>query len=86
MAGKLPYMLKATYTSNWGKYFNDSKSVFNDKPKQLSLALEVELGEQVTNIPLTFAVGAYGDFGQLYDNSAGLSLRVLYGGSKSLKR
>ena len=77
----VPYSLKATYTSNWGRLSNPEGCIFASRPKQLSLALEVELGEQVTNIPLTFAIGAYGDFGKVYRNSAGLSLRVLYGGS-----
>lgn len=77
----VPYSFKATYTSNWGRISNPEGSIFASRPKQLSLALEVELGEQVTNIPLTFAIGAYGDFGKVYRNSAGLSLRVLYGGS-----
>ena len=84
MVGKLPYMLKATYSSNWGKYFNDTESVFNTRPKQLSLAFEVELGKQVTNLPVTFAAGAYGDFGKLYQNSVGLSLRVFYNSRKEL--
>ena len=84
MIAKLPYMLKATYSSNWGRYSNDSESVFNDKPKQLSLAFEVELGKQVTNLPVTFAAGAYGDFGKLYQNSVGLSLRVFYNTRKVL--
>ena len=82
----IPYTFKATYSSNWGRYLGSGQDFFASHPKQLSLALEVELREQVTNIPLTFAVGAYGDFGQLYDNSVGLSLRVLYGGMKSFKR
>jgi fimbrial isopeptide formation D2 family protein len=78
VVGKVPYMLKATYTSNWGRYSNGSASVFESRPKQLSLALEVNLGKQVTRLPVDFAVGAYCDYGKLYQNSAGLSLRVLY--------
>ena len=70
-------MLKATYTSNWGRY-GTSSELFVSKPKQLSLALEVNLGKQVTRLPVDFAVGAYCDYGKLYQNSAGLSLRVLY--------
>lgn len=81
VAGPVPYSFKATYSSNWGRY-SDKGEFFASHPKQLSLALEVELGEQVTNIPLTFAIGAYGDFGKVYSNSAGLSVRVVYGGSK----
>lgn len=81
LAGPVPYSFRATFSSNWGRYSDKDDSFFASRPKQLSLALEVELGEQVTNIPLTFAIGAYGDFGKVYRNSAGLSLRVLYGGS-----
>jgi hypothetical protein len=74
----LPYVFKATYTSNWGKYRGTENTVFASRPWQLSLALELDFGKQITNLPLTLAVGAYGDFGKLYQNSAGLSLRVLY--------
>lgn len=77
-AFRLPYMFKATYSSNWGRYSDEPGSFFSDRPKQLSLALEVELGKQVTDLPVTFAVGLYGDFGKVYQNCAGLSLRVLF--------
>lgn len=86
VAWRLPYTFKATYSSNWGRYFDKGQGFFASHPKQLSLALEVELSEQVTNIPVAFAVGAYGDFGKVYRNSVGLSLRVIYSGSRSLKR
>lgn len=86
VAWKLPYVLKATYSSNWGRYSDKGQVFFASRPKQLSLALEVELSEQVTNIPVAFMVGAYGDLGKVYQSSAGLSLRVIYGGSRSLKR
>lgn len=78
VVGRFPYKLKATYTSNWGRYSNASGSVFETKPKQLSLALEVALRRQVTRLPVDFAVGLYGDCGKLYQNSIGLSLRVLF--------
>ena len=86
VAGPVPYSFRATYSSNWGRYSDKGEGFFASHPKQLSLALEVELGEQVTKLPVNFAFGAYGDFGQLYSNSAGLSLRVFYGGSRMLKR
>lgn len=81
---EVPYTIKATYSSNWGTYFNPTESLFNSRPKQLSLALEVGLRKQVTKLPVDFAVGAYCDFGKLYQNSVGLSLRVLYNYSKVL--
>lgn len=86
VAWKLPYAFKATYSSNWGRYFGEGEGFFASRPKQLSLALEVELAEQVTNIPVSFVVGAYGDLGKVYRNSTGLSLRIIYGGSHSLRR
>ena len=86
LAWQVPYSFKATYSSNWGRYFGGDQGIFASRPKQLSLALEVELSEQVTNIPVAFVVGAYGDLGKVYRNSAGLSLRVIYGGSHSLRR
>ena len=86
VAWSVPYSFKATYSSNWGRYADQGKGFFASHPQQLSLALEVELSEQVTNIPLTFAIGAYGDFGKVYANSAGISLRILYGGFRTLRR
>ena len=74
----LPYVFKATYTSNWGKYRGTENTVFASRPWQLSLALELDFGKQITNLPLTLAVGAYGDFGKLYQNSFGLTLRINY--------
>lgn len=75
---KIPYSFRSTLSSNWGKFHNASGSIFETKPWQLSLALEVELGRQVTDLPLTFAMGVYGDVGELYQNSVGLSLRIFY--------
>ena len=79
--GPVPYGFKATYSSNWGRFGMPADSRFHLHPWQLSLALELELGRNITNLPLAFAVGAYGDFGQLYQNSVGLSLRIVYGKS-----
>lgn len=78
VAFDIPYSFKATYSSNWGTY----NVPFKDKPKQLSLALEAELGKNVTKLPVNFAVGLYGDFGKLYQNSAGITLRVTYKDSR----
>lgn len=80
---EVPYMFKATYSSNWGRYSNPAGSVFHNRPKQLSLALEAVLSKQVTNLPVAFSIGAYGDFGKLYPNTVGLSLRVFYRDSHS---
>lgn len=74
----LPYIFKATYSSNWGTYSSSSTSVFATKPWQLSLALELELGKDITSLPMILSVGAYGDIGKLYQNSFGMTLRICY--------
>lgn len=82
MIEDLPYIFKATYSSNWGKYHIKEDSFFYSRPWQLSLALELEFGKEITNLPMTLAVGAYGDIGKLYQNSFGLTLRIRYNDSR----
>lgn len=78
---KIPYRFRATYSSNWGRYVDKADSFFANKPRQLSLALEAELTQQITKLPVRFAVGAYCDWGQLYQDSVGISLRIFYNDS-----
>lgn len=77
----IPYMFKSTYSSNWGTYGVEEGTFFYAKPWQLSLAFELEFGKEITNLPLTLGVGAYGDIGKLYQNSFGLTLRISYSDS-----
>ncbi len=79
---KIPYKFLATYTKNYGVYHQGEASFFAKTPQQLSLALELEFGKRMMNLPIGFAVGAYGDFGQLYRDSVGLTLRFIYGESR----
>lgn len=74
----VPYIFKSTYSSNWGRYNIGESNFFYTRPWQLSLALELEFGKDITNLPLTLAVGAYGDIGKVYQNSFGLTLRIRY--------
>ncbi len=76
---KIPYKFLATYSKNYGRYNQSAESVFTNTPQQLSLGLELEFGRTLFDLPIGFAVGAYGDFGQLYQDSAGLTLRFIYG-------
>ena len=78
----VPYIFKGTYTRNYGNYLQGESSFFASTPWQLSLGLEFEFGRDVTNLPLTLGVGAYGDFGELYQNSVGLTLRFIYNDSR----
>ena len=74
----VPYLFRSTYSSNWGQYYTVESPRWSSKPWQLSLAFEVEMGRNITNLPLNFTVGAYGDIGELYQNSFGLTLRIAY--------
>ena len=82
-AGMLPYCFKATYSSNWGNFGMSGDSIFNSRPWQLSLALELDFGRVVTNLPVSLSVGAYGDIGKLYRNCFGLTMKISASGSKS---
>ncbi len=76
---KVPYRLLATYSRNYGKYHQGETSFFASTPQQLSLGLEAEFGRRMFDLPIGFAVGVYGDFGELYQDSVGLTLRFFYG-------
>lgn len=75
---KVPYRLMATFSHNYGKYNQSQSSPFADVPWQLSLGLDVELGKRLTGLPVDFAVGVYGDVGELYQDSIGLKLSIGY--------
>ncbi len=76
---KLPYKFLATYSRNFGKYHQAETSLFEKTPQQLSLALELEFGRRMFDLPIGLTVGAYGDFGELYQDSVGLTLKFIYG-------
>lgn len=78
VAQKVPYRFKATFTENFGTYFKPLPSTL----WQLSMALEADITSQATSLPVTFSVGLYGDVGKMYQNSAGLTFRILYGGTR----
>lgn len=82
---KLPYKFMATYTKNFGVYKQSETSPFASTPKQLSLALEVELGQEMLDLPIGFAAGVYADMGELYQDSAGLMLRIIYGHARRFR-
>ncbi len=78
----VPYKFLATYTMNYGNYRQSESSFFASRPQQVSLALEAEFGRMMPKLPINIAAGLYGDFGKLYQNSAGLTLRFIYGESR----
>ncbi len=79
----MPYRFLATYTRNYGTYHQSESSVFAKKPQQLSLALEVEFGQRFwPGLPLKVIVGAYGDAGDLYRDSVGATLKIVWGNQR----
>ena len=82
VASKVPYRLKATFTENFGTYFKPLPGT----PWQLSLALEADVQQSLSRLPVTFSIGIYGDIGQLYPDSAGLTLRISYGSLHRISR
>ncbi len=79
----LPYRLMATYSRNYGRYNQAESSRFNDIPQQFSMGLEVEFGQRFwPGLPLRVIVGAYGDVGELYRDSAGLTLKLIWGNQR----
>lgn len=80
-ARKVPYVFKSTFTENYGTY----SKPFSPALWQLSLALEISLTKELTGLPVMFSIGAYADFGKLYQNCAGLTFKVTYGGFRHLK-
>ena len=77
LAGKVPYALKATYTVNYGAYNQEAGSVFAKNPSQLSLALEFGWVKPF-KLPVDISLGIYGDVGELYQDSVGLTLKLGY--------
>ena len=74
---RVPYRLKATYTDNFGAYSNP----YQPRKWQLSLAFETVIPKDMIRIPAGLSVGMYADFGKLYQNSAGLTLRLSWNGA-----
>jgi hypothetical protein len=61
-------------------YHQGAESFFASTPWQLSLGLDAELTPSLTNLPVSFNLGVYGDFGKVYQNSAGFTVKITYGG------
>lgn len=80
IAERIPYSFKATYTVNFGVYKQSDDSVFASRPDQFSVALETSW-PKLFRLPIDVSLGLYGDVGQLYQNSFGMTLKFSYAGS-----
>lgn len=68
---KIPYAFRAAYSMNYGTY----GSPFEDKPRQVSLALEAGL-PSIRKLPFNIDLGLYGDFGEYLPNNVGFTLKI----------
>ena len=80
IAKKVPYALKATYTVNYGVYNQSADSFFAARPRQFSAALEAVINDRIWKMPIDLTIGVYGDVGELYQDSVGLTVKVGYKG------
>ncbi len=76
IAKKLPYKLKLSYSKNYGTY---GTSLAN-KPEQFSFGLETALLRKA-DFPLHLDLGLYGDYGKLFSNNFGISLKISRNGT-----
>ena len=80
---RCPYAFKSTYSRNYGRYGQQDGSMYSDAPWQLSMALEVGVPGNMTRLPVDFWIGAYADLGQMYPDTFGLSVKIIYCGSRT---
>lgn len=77
---KVPYLLKVTYSKNFGKY-SLSDPFYNSVPRQVSGALELTLPKRIIGNATLLRIGLYADKGSLYPDTAGITLRLGWGGT-----
>ncbi len=77
---KLPYKFLATYSRNYGRYHQGDESFFASKPQQFSLALEADFGQRLwkKELPIAITLGLYADFGQVYQDCFGFTVKFSY--------
>ncbi len=77
---KVPYLLKVTYSKNFGKY-SQSDPFYDSAPRQVSGAFELTLPKRVIGNTTHLSIGLYADKGSLYPDTAGITLRLGWGGA-----
>lgn len=68
---KLPYKVRLSYSRNYGTY----SSPLTGTPEQFSFGLEAGIPRS-RHLPFRIDLGIYGDYGKLYSNNFGLSLKI----------
>lgn len=82
-AGKLfrqvPYLVKVTYSKNFGKYHQTDR-LFDSAPRQVSGAFEVTFPKRVIDNSTQVSIGFYADKGSIYPDTAGITVKLGWGG------
>ncbi len=76
IAKKLPYLLRLSYSFNYGTYGQPLK----ESPEQFSFGLETALLRKA-DFPLHLDLGLYGDYGKLFNKNIGISLKISRNGT-----
>lgn len=82
---KMPYLMKITYSRNFGRY-SQSDKFFDSAPRQVSGAFELTLPGRVFSGTTIVSAGLYADKGSIYPDTAGLTLKLGWGGGTRLMR
>lgn len=76
---KAPYLVRITYSKNFGKY-HQTDPFFDSAPRQVSGAFEITLPKPVINGTTLISLGLYADKGSIYPDTAGVTVKLGWGG------
>ncbi len=76
---KIPYLMKITYSKNFGRYSQTDK-FFDSAPRQVSGAFEFTMPKRLASSTTLVSVGLYADKGSIYPDTAGVTLKLGWGG------
>ncbi|MDO4827230.1 MAG: capsule assembly Wzi family protein [Bacteroidia bacterium] len=79
LAHKLPYTMKITYSRQFGRYHKAAGTVYENKPRQVSGAFEVQLPKLRGSAAPQILLGLYADKGSLLPDAAGATLTLRWG-------
>ena len=79
LAHKLPYTMKITYSRQFGRYHKAVGTIYENKPRQVSGAFEVQLPKLRGRAAPQILLGLYADKGSLLPDAAGATLTLRWG-------
>ena len=76
IARRIPYNVKITYSRNFGRYNTSQTQMY----QQVSGAFECSLPEPVFHKTTGISLGLYADKGSIYPDTAGITIKLYWGG------